>query len=179
MLAPGPLLHVSMTYHMPSLTKKILRGKPYYYLRECQRVNGKPKIISTIYLGTPPSSTVSCVPNRPSLHSGNLARQPPFSPSRRLSKSLPPLIVTSPSEVPRGPRSATTCSSPPSTAVSLPVVRLRWLTGIRRPSCRASCPCPWRNLPVRDFGTTWNASPPSRWRPSSRIWPPPPSLISA
>ena len=44
-----------MTYHMPSLTKKILRGKPYDDLRECQRVNGKPKIISTIYLGTPES----------------------------------------------------------------------------------------------------------------------------
>jgi hypothetical protein len=28
---------------MPSLTKKIVRGKPYYYLRECQRVNGKPQ----------------------------------------------------------------------------------------------------------------------------------------
>src|SRR6266436_465684 len=27
---------------MPSLTKKIVHGKPYYYLRECQRVNGKP-----------------------------------------------------------------------------------------------------------------------------------------
>lgn len=38
---------------MPSLTKKIIRGKPYYYLRECQRVNGKPKIVSTIYLGPP------------------------------------------------------------------------------------------------------------------------------
>ena len=36
---------------MPSLTKKIIRGKPYYYLRECQRVHGKPKIVSTIYLG--------------------------------------------------------------------------------------------------------------------------------
>src|SRR5437660_11167722 len=36
---------------MPSLTKKIIRGKPYYYLRECQRVAGKPKIVSTIYLG--------------------------------------------------------------------------------------------------------------------------------
>jgi hypothetical protein len=44
-----------MTYHMPSLTKKILRGKPYYHLRECQRVNGRPKIISMIYLGTPQS----------------------------------------------------------------------------------------------------------------------------
>jgi transposase len=38
---------------MPSLTKKIVRGRPYYYLRECQRVHGKPKIVSTIYLGSP------------------------------------------------------------------------------------------------------------------------------
>ena len=38
---------------MPSLTKKVIQGKPYYYLRECQRVEGKPKIVSTIYLGTP------------------------------------------------------------------------------------------------------------------------------
>jgi hypothetical protein len=40
---------------MPSLTKKIVRGKPYYYLRECQRVNGKPKVASTLYLGSPES----------------------------------------------------------------------------------------------------------------------------
>src|SRR5438067_632322 len=40
---------------MPSLTKKTIRGKPYYYLRECQRVAGKPKIVSTIYLGPPQS----------------------------------------------------------------------------------------------------------------------------
>lgn len=40
---------------MPSLTKKIIRGKPYYYLRECQRVDGKPKIVSTVYLGPPQS----------------------------------------------------------------------------------------------------------------------------
>lgn len=38
---------------MPSLTEKIIRGKPYYYLRHCQRVNGKPKIVWTYYLGTP------------------------------------------------------------------------------------------------------------------------------
>ena len=37
---------------MPSLTKKIVNGKPYYYLRESQRVNGKPKIVRTIYLGS-------------------------------------------------------------------------------------------------------------------------------
>ena len=37
---------------MPSLTEKIIRGRPYYYLRECQRVNGKPKIVWQEYIGT-------------------------------------------------------------------------------------------------------------------------------
>jgi len=30
---------------MPSLTKKIIRGRAYYYARECKRVDGKPKIV--------------------------------------------------------------------------------------------------------------------------------------
>jgi transposase len=38
---------------VPSLTKKVIRGRPYYYLRECQRVDGKPKIIWQQYLGSP------------------------------------------------------------------------------------------------------------------------------
>jgi transposase len=38
---------------VPSLTKKIIRGRPYYYLRECRRVDGKPKIIWQQYLGSP------------------------------------------------------------------------------------------------------------------------------
>lgn len=55
-----------MTYRMASLTKKLIHGKPYYYLRECQRVHGKPKIVWQQYLGsaedlarrlTPPPST--------------------------------------------------------------------------------------------------------------------------
>jgi hypothetical protein len=36
---------------MPSLTKKIIKGKPYYYARECRRVDGKPKIVWQKYLG--------------------------------------------------------------------------------------------------------------------------------
>jgi transposase len=36
---------------LASLTKKIIKGRAYYYLRECQRVNGKPKIIWQKYLG--------------------------------------------------------------------------------------------------------------------------------
>jgi transposase len=34
-----------------SLVKKMIRGKPYYYARECKRVNGKPKIVWQKYLG--------------------------------------------------------------------------------------------------------------------------------
>jgi transposase len=41
-----------MTYCMASLTKKLIHGRSYYYLRECQRVNGKPKIVWQLYLGS-------------------------------------------------------------------------------------------------------------------------------
>lgn len=37
---------------MASLIKKIIRGRPYYYLRECQRIDGKPTIIWQKYLGS-------------------------------------------------------------------------------------------------------------------------------
>lgn len=37
---------------MPSLTPKLIYGKTYYYVRECRRVDGKPKIVRTTYLGT-------------------------------------------------------------------------------------------------------------------------------
>ena len=36
---------------MASLVKKIIRGNAYYYTRESQRVNGKPKVVRQIYLG--------------------------------------------------------------------------------------------------------------------------------
>jgi hypothetical protein len=38
---------------MSSLTKKLIKGRAYYYLRECRRVNGKPKIVWQEYIGTP------------------------------------------------------------------------------------------------------------------------------
>ena len=37
---------------MASLTNKIINGHKYYYARVCKRVNGKPKIVETHYLGT-------------------------------------------------------------------------------------------------------------------------------
>jgi len=36
---------------MASITHKLINGHTYYYIRECQRVNGKPKIIWQKYLG--------------------------------------------------------------------------------------------------------------------------------
>lgn len=37
---------------MASLYKKTINGKPYYYLREMARVDGKPKMVSERYLGS-------------------------------------------------------------------------------------------------------------------------------
>ncbi len=36
---------------MPSLTPKKIDGHTYYYARYCQRVDGKPKLVRTVYLG--------------------------------------------------------------------------------------------------------------------------------
>src|SRR5271167_321722 len=40
-----------MTYLMASIIRKTLRGRTYYYARECRRVDGKPKIVWQKYLG--------------------------------------------------------------------------------------------------------------------------------
>ncbi len=36
---------------MASLTKKVINGRPYYYLRETARVGGRSKVVRTVYLG--------------------------------------------------------------------------------------------------------------------------------
>ena len=38
---------------MPHLHRKMKKGRPYYYIREIQRVDGKPKVVSQVYLGSP------------------------------------------------------------------------------------------------------------------------------
>lgn len=37
---------------MVHLHRKIKKGRPYYYVREIQRVDGKPKVVSQVYLGS-------------------------------------------------------------------------------------------------------------------------------
>ncbi len=38
---------------MAHLHKKMKNGKPYYYVREIARVDGKPKVVKQVYLGPP------------------------------------------------------------------------------------------------------------------------------
>ncbi len=45
-----PLMHVPSMAH---LHKKMKKGRPYYYVREMARVDGKLKVIEQIYLGSP------------------------------------------------------------------------------------------------------------------------------
>jgi transposase len=59
-----------MTYFMASLIKKTIRGRAYYYARECRRVNGKPTIVWQKYLGRADDLIAALVPSRP-------ATQPP------------------------------------------------------------------------------------------------------
>jgi hypothetical protein len=37
---------------MAHLHKKVKQGKTYYYIREMARVQGKPKVVNQIYLGS-------------------------------------------------------------------------------------------------------------------------------
>jgi hypothetical protein len=37
---------------MPHLHKKVKQGKTYYYIREMARVQGKPKVVNQVYLGS-------------------------------------------------------------------------------------------------------------------------------
>jgi len=50
---------------MASLTKKFIKGRPYYYLRECRRINGKPKIVWQEYIGTPQQLALRLTNPRP------------------------------------------------------------------------------------------------------------------
>jgi transposase len=38
---------------MAHIHKKIKKGRPYYYVRETARVDGKPKVVNQVYLGSP------------------------------------------------------------------------------------------------------------------------------
>jgi hypothetical protein len=38
--------------NMAHIIKKMKNGRPYYYIRETARVDGKPRVVTQIYLGT-------------------------------------------------------------------------------------------------------------------------------
>jgi len=39
-------------YIVATITRRLIRGRPYYYAVQCQRVNGKPRLVYQKYLGT-------------------------------------------------------------------------------------------------------------------------------
>jgi transposase len=51
---------------MPSLTRKTIKGRSYYYVRHSQRVDGRPKIVKTTYLGSLDSILNGLNPSPPS-----------------------------------------------------------------------------------------------------------------
>lgn len=54
-----------MTYFMASIIKKTIRGRAYYYARECRRLDGKPTIVWQKYLGRADDVIAALVPSRP------------------------------------------------------------------------------------------------------------------
>src|ERR1700728_279252 len=53
-----------MTCFMASIIKKTIRGRPYYYARECRRVDGKPTIVWQKYLGRADDIIAALAPSR-------------------------------------------------------------------------------------------------------------------
>jgi transposase len=54
-----------MTCLMASIIKKIIRGRAYYYARECRRIDGKPTIVWQKYLGRADDIIAALAPSRP------------------------------------------------------------------------------------------------------------------
>ena len=83
-----------MAYDLPmaSLTKKVIRGRAYYYARECKRVNGRPKIVWQKYLGRAEDIIEANRPFKPGFR---------LSPSRRSSSSCPQSFARAPGNSPK------------------------------------------------------------------------------
>ena len=147
----------------PPSPPKSIHGRTYYYARECQRVDGKPKIVKTTYLGSldhilqaltqaqtplpPQTARLASFGDVAALY--DQAQQSAWS-----NSSMP----KSPSATRACPPANTSCW-PPSTAPLIPPARLNWPTGTTTPSCPACCPPPPTNSPARPSGTTWTESP--------------------
>ena len=57
-----------MTYPMASIIKKTIRGRAYYYARECRRVDGKPTIVWQKYLGRAADIIAALADPQPGTH---------------------------------------------------------------------------------------------------------------
>src|SRR6266699_822518 len=156
---------------MQSLTPKKIDGQPYYYARYCKRVDGKPKIVRTVYLGRiedlvatteaghqPPQPQQTVV-----AAFGDVAAL--WHIAGRL-QVLPLLDSTrSPPSAIRASLAASTCSWRPSTASSPPPASCTSPTGIARRRSPACSPPTRPGSPRKTSGTIWTRSPPNTWLP--------------
>src|SRR3974390_2372265 len=145
---------------MPSLTPKIIDGHTYYYARYCQRVDGKPKVTRTVYLGKIEDLIAAAMG----------ARQPPrpqvtvvatFGEVAALwhiaghfwSCSLCSTPPSRPSVASKVSPAASTWCWPPSTASWLPPASCSSPTGIARRRSPACCLPTRPGFPRKTSGT--------------------------
>jgi transposase len=64
-----------MTYFMASIIKKVIRGRPYYYARECRRVDGKPTIVWQKSLGRAEDIIAALAPSPPATQTPPRSRE--------------------------------------------------------------------------------------------------------
>lgn len=123
---------------MASLTKKIIRGKPYYYLRESKRVDGKPKIVWQQYIGTSAELVRRLQGGLP--HTAVIRGFGASTACLKIAQELDLFgivdrIVPKPKRGKAGTSVGEYHSSPLSTAASRRAARERSGTGTSRPSC--------------------------------------------
>src|SRR6266404_6146554 len=157
---------------MASLTPKVIGGHTYYYARECQRVDGKPRIVKTAYLGSLDHILEALSQAKTPLQPKS-ARLASFGDVAALYDQAQQigLVELIDAQVPKRDQGLSTGQYlllAASTAPPIPPARLNWPIGTTTPFCRACCPPPPTNSPAKPSGTTWSESPRRTSGPLSR-----------
>jgi hypothetical protein len=158
---------------MASLTAKVIHGRTYYYARECQRINGKPRIVRTVYLGSADDLIAAVLRQQhapvPQPHAVAIAAFGDVVALHDLAQQiwLVELSTATSLSAIRGSPSASTSSSPHSTAPSSPRANSSSPTGIARPRCPDCSPPLPTNSPARPSGITSISSRSNTSRPSN------------
>src|ERR1039458_7292610 len=160
---------------MASLTPKTLKGRTYYYARECQRVNGKPKIVKTVYLGSL-DHIIQAVTHPQEPLRPQTVRLASFGDVAALFDQACQigLIELIDAQIPKRDQglsvgqylllAAINRAAPPSSKAQL----AHWYHRTVLPRLLPATPPPPANSPAKPSGTTWTVSPKRTSPPSSR-----------